>query len=98
MPSFTYTIVMERNEDGGYTITVPALKGCVTQSHTLSEGLERAREAIEAYVESLALLGKHIPADRKVVRIESENLSEALIFKITAKPDLSAVKPGEKVG
>ena len=85
MPSFTYTIVMERNEDGGCTITVPALKGCVTQSQALSEGFERAREAIEAHIESLALLGKRIPPDRKVVRIDSENLSEALIFKITVK-------------
>jgi len=28
---YQYTIVLERNEEGGYKVTVPALKGCITE-------------------------------------------------------------------
>lgn len=36
--------------DGGYTVTVPALPGCVTDGTTIDEALERAREAIALYL------------------------------------------------
>ena len=42
-----YTIVLEPNlEEGVYTVTVPALPGCVTQGNTVEECIERAKEAI----------------------------------------------------
>ncbi len=47
MRAVTYTVVLERNKEGGYTVTVPALKGCVTQGETIAQALQRAREAIE---------------------------------------------------
>ena len=47
-----YKVVLERNEDdeGYYTVTVPALPGCVTQGRTKEEALERAKEAIQGYL------------------------------------------------
>ncbi len=49
-----YTIVLEPDtEEGGYTVTVPALPGCITQGDTVEQGIERAREAIAGYIESL---------------------------------------------
>lgn len=86
MKSYTFTVVLERNEDAGYTVTVPALKGCVTQGDSISEALSCAKEAIECHIEGLHLLGKHIPANRKTVKINAGELSEAMIFKITAEP------------
>ncbi len=97
MKSLTYTVVLERNEDGGYTVTVPAIKGCVTQGHNIAEALTRSKEAIECHVEALASLGKRIPPDSKLVRLDAEGLSEALVFKVTVQPEIKIQKRRVKV-
>ena len=49
-----YTIILEPDpEVGGYTATVPALPGCITQGETIEQCIERAQEAITGYIESL---------------------------------------------
>ncbi len=58
-----FKVILEWNEDGGgYTVTVPALPGCITQGDTYKESLERAQEAIEGHIEALKLIGKPVPA------------------------------------
>ena len=61
----SYKVILERNDDeeGYYTATVPALPGCITQGRTKEETLERAREAIQGYLESLQKDGIPIPED-----------------------------------
>ena len=54
--SRTYTVILERNEEGGYTVTVPALKGCITQGQTIAEAVTRVQEAITCHLEGLACL------------------------------------------
>ena len=63
-----YKVVLERNEDeeGYYTVSVPALPGCVTQGRTKEEALERVQEAIQGYLESLQKDGEPIPEDAEV--------------------------------
>lgn len=39
--------------EGGFTVTVPSLPGCITYGDTLSEVKMMAKEAIELYIESL---------------------------------------------
>ena len=34
-----YLIDLEQNEDGGYSVTVPALPGCITQGATWDEAI-----------------------------------------------------------
>lgn len=58
-----FTVLIELNEEGGYTITVPSLPGCVTQGDTLEEAIENVREAIAGYIETLKDLGKPIPME-----------------------------------
>ena len=53
-------------EGGGYTVTVPALPGCVTEGDTLEEAIAMARDAIEGYIESLRKHGEPIPEDEPV--------------------------------
>ena len=48
-----YRVILERNELGGYTVTVPALPGCVTQGKDRREALKRAKEAILCHLEGL---------------------------------------------
>ena len=51
-----YTILLEPDpEEGGYTVTVPALPGCITQGETIEQCIERVQEAITGYIESLKL-------------------------------------------
>ena len=59
-----YTIILEPDlEEGGYTVTVPALPGCITQGDTVVECLEHAREAIEGFIECLKADGEPIPEE-----------------------------------
>jgi predicted RNase H-like HicB family nuclease len=97
MESLTYTVILEKNEDNGYTVTVPALKGCVTQGNNIADSLSRAKEAIECHVESLIILGKEIPSDCGTVRLNTRHLSEALIFKVTAQPNIEPAEVGVNI-
>lgn len=66
----TYTIVLDPDlEEGGYTVTVPALPGCVTQGDTVEQCIERAQEAINGYLESLVSRGIPIPAETESPRL-----------------------------
>lgn len=59
-----YTIILDPDlEEGGFTVTVPALPGCVTQGESIVECIERAREAIELYIESLLADGEPVPEE-----------------------------------
>ena len=51
---YRYTVVLKRDpEDGSYTVTVPALPGCVTEGDVVESSLEMVKEAIAGYLESL---------------------------------------------
>jgi antitoxin HicB len=62
---YEYTVLLDPDEeDGGYTVTVPALPGVVTQGETIDEALEMAKDAIALYLEDLVADGEPIPAER----------------------------------
>ena len=61
----TYSIVAEPSPEGGYTVTVPALPGCVTQGETIDECVANAQEAIELFLEDLAASGEPIPEEKE---------------------------------
>ena len=42
-----FTVVVERDEEGYYVASVPALPGCHTQARSLDQLMQRVREAIE---------------------------------------------------
>lgn len=46
-----FTVLIERDEDGYYVATVPALTSCHTQAKTLDTLMKRVREAIELCLE-----------------------------------------------
>ena len=45
-------IVLEEQEEGGYTVYVPSLQGCISQGENVEEALKNIREAIELYLEA----------------------------------------------
>jgi predicted RNase H-like HicB family nuclease len=66
-----YTVILQREEDGGYVATVPALPGCVSQGDTREDVLKNIEEAIELYVEDIQAAGEPVPveADREYVEV-----------------------------
>ena len=49
----TLQILLEPSADGGYTVVVPALPGCISEGDTRETALENVREAIELYLEPI---------------------------------------------
>ena len=45
-------VVLESAEEGGYTVYVPSLLGCISQGETREEALRNIKEAIELYLET----------------------------------------------
>lgn len=58
-----YTVILEPQEEGGYTITVPALPGCISEGDTVEEALENIKDAIAGYIASLRKHGEPIPVE-----------------------------------
>ena len=59
-----YTILLDPDPDeGGFTVTVPLLPGCITEGDMLDEALANAREAIRLHLRGLALDGEPIPEE-----------------------------------
>ena len=66
MAEYSYTVIYEPAEEGGYVAFVPALPGLVTEGDTYEQTRGRVKEAIEGYLESLLKDGQPIPPDAKI--------------------------------
>jgi len=64
----SYRILLRNEPEGGYTVTVPSLPGCVTYGESIEEATEMAKEAIELYLESLKAHNEEIPTDEGVLQ------------------------------
>ncbi len=47
-------VVLEPSDEGGYTVYVPSLPGCISEGETRDEALANIREAIDLYLEPVA--------------------------------------------
>lgn len=66
-----FEVVLEPEDDGGYHIFCPVLKGCHSYGATKDEAIEKIKEAIELWLESAKELGIRIP-ERKTVSVETK--------------------------
>ena len=55
-----FDVVIERDAEGYYIASVPALRGCHTQARSLDQLVERVREAIELCLEVEADEGERL--------------------------------------
>lgn len=44
-------VVLEPQEEGGFTVYVPALPGCISEGETREDAVKNIKEAIELYLE-----------------------------------------------
>jgi antitoxin HicB len=67
---YNYTAFFEANELGGYTVTVPALPGLVTEGNDLEHARAMAKDAVRCYIEGLKKSKEPIPLERGSARVK----------------------------
>ena len=66
--SYQFTAVFEPDyESGGYTVTIPALPGCISEGETFEEGLKNIREAAELWISATKDRDIEIPNEQEIV-------------------------------
>lgn len=46
-----FQVVLEPSDEGGYTVHVPSLPGCISEGDTIEQAVANIQEAIELYLE-----------------------------------------------
>ncbi len=46
-------VILEASDEGGYTVYVPSLPGCISEGETEEEAIENIKEAIELFLEPI---------------------------------------------
>jgi len=64
-----WKVVLEKDEDGYFTVTVPSLPGCISQGKTRKQALKNVKEAIELHVSSLAEDGIPLKREEEVAKV-----------------------------
>lgn len=77
MAELTYKIKLQKEPEGGYTVIVPSLPGCITYGENIEDAINMAKEAIELYIKSLAAHGEEIPTE-----------TNTLEYSLTVSPDI----------
>ncbi len=78
---YGYTAVFRAEEDGGYSVSVPALPGAISQGDTLEEARENIREAALGILESRRKHGLAIPTGEP--EDASQEIREKLLIELT---------------
>lgn len=68
--AMTVRVLLERSSEGGYTVSVPALPGCISEGQTRAEALRNIKEAIHLYLE---------PVEDELVRTGHRQLAEVTL-------------------
>jgi len=63
MKALRYNILLQPEPEGGFTVLVPALPGCISYGKNLREAKKMALDAIRGYVASLKKHGEIVPTD-----------------------------------
>ncbi|MEK7079368.1 MAG: type II toxin-antitoxin system HicB family antitoxin [Patescibacteria group bacterium] len=61
-----YTAVFQKEPEGGYTVFIPILPGCVSYGKDLEEAKKMISEAMKLYIESLSDHKEEIPTEENV--------------------------------
>lgn len=62
-----YSAIFEPAEEGGYTVTIPSLPGCISEGDTFEEASKNIKEAAELYLVTMREENEEIPEDTEVI-------------------------------
>ena len=60
-----YTAVFEPDNARGYTVTIPALPGCISEGNTFEEAHQNIQEAAALYMDVLHQRRSRVPRERR---------------------------------
>ena len=63
MTKYRYTVLVERDEDGVFVASCPAIQGCHAQGDTYEETVENLTDAIRLHIEGRRQLGEPMPVE-----------------------------------
>ncbi len=66
---YQYPIILIPAEEGGYTVLVPDLPGCVTQGETVEEAFEMAKDAIAGWIEVALEYKEEVPGSSTLEKV-----------------------------
>jgi predicted RNase H-like HicB family nuclease len=66
---YSYQVDLIPDEEGGYTVVVPLLPGCISYGRTIEEATAKAREAIELHLENLVAHNEPVPSGNETVQV-----------------------------
>lgn len=69
---YQYTAIFERNENKGYTVTVPSLPGLVTEGIDLNDAKNMALDAIRCYLVGLRKAREGFPEEKELAQVRLE--------------------------
>lgn len=64
--TLNYTVIFQKEPEGGYTVFAPLLPGCVTYGKDLDEAKKMIEEAIRLYLQSLKFHKEPVPEENEV--------------------------------
>ena len=73
-----YHVLLIDSENGGYTVEVPALPGCISEGDTREKALANIREAILGYLAVLQEDDKEIPEDVRILEVATLEVPVAM--------------------
>lgn len=59
----SYSVELKPQKEGGYTVTVPILPGCISEGDTMEEALKNIKDAVEGYIKVMVKNGKKVPLE-----------------------------------
>lgn len=86
-----YPVVIHKDKNSDYGVTVPDLPGCFSAGDTLDEALEMAHEAVECHIEGLLLAGDALP-DMRPMEYHQSNPEYANCVWALVELDLSRLE------
>lgn len=87
-----YTVMLRPEPEGGFTVLVPALPGCVSYGETVEEALAAAEEAMICHVGALKAMGKRVPKEGEILKLPAAEVTGTLlVYRLNIKPERAAV-------
>ena len=77
-----YSVVIHKDPNSDYGVTVPDLPGCFSAGSTLDDALENAKEAIECHLEGLLMEHETIPVLKHIEKHQSNPEYEAGVWAL----------------
>jgi predicted RNase H-like HicB family nuclease len=79
-----YPIIIHKDKNSDYGVTVPDIPGCFSSGQTLDEAIQNAEEAILTHVEGLLLDNEIIPKPSKLEKYNNKkNLSGGILSVVS---------------